>query len=224
MCARLDVTGLLADLVYAHFHGDADVEAGREQCRLYRRADGGYWGTATLDLVSPLPRKRYVEVRAGEDWRIESLLVRLPSDAQHMRDASYHVEGGVWRGTIQTDEATVEREVPFGPEMLVEVDSVWLDTLAVNYLKLASGQSRNVDVIQLDPPLLEPVPGGLRYECVGPEYITTPAGKWDAVHHVISGTRHLWTDARGIVLATRRMVEGEEHRLYPIEYHWLGED
>lgn len=217
MCAKLDTTGLLADVAYTLFQGEA--QTGRERCRLYRRADGGYWMTTDLDQSWPFPHTLYVEIRAQADWRVESLQVRLANSLR--RDASHRADSLTWRATIQTDEATVERAVPFGLEVLVEFDPVWLNTLAINRLELAPGQSREVDVIRVELPLLEPVPGRLRYESIGPELITTPAGEWDATHYVVSGAEHLWADSRGIILATWQEIDGtlRGHELQ--EYHWL---
>jgi hypothetical protein len=220
MCAKLDTTGLLADVAYAIFRGDGEAEVGRERCRLYRRADGGYWMTADLDQSWPFPHTLYVEIRAGADWRVESVQVRLANSLR--RDALYRADGLTWRAMIQTDEVTVERAVPFGPETFVEFGSVWLNTLALNRLELAPGQSREVDAIQIELPLLEPVPGRLRYESIGPERIATPAGEWDATHYVVSGAEHLWADSRGIVLATSWMMDGLPHRHKLLGYHWLG--
>jgi hypothetical protein len=112
MCAKPDTTGLLADIAYAIFQVEAEAKVGRERCCLYRRADSGYWITSELDLASPFFLTRYVEIRAGADWRVESLDVRLSGSVQ--RDASHRAEGRTWQATIQTDEATVERVVPFG--------------------------------------------------------------------------------------------------------------
>lgn len=218
MCAKLDATGLLADLTFAISRGKAD--AGREYCRLYRRADGGYWMVADLELSGPSPRTQYVEIRAGADWGIESLTVRLSGNVQ--RDASHHAEGPVWRATIQTDEATIERAVHFGPEVLVDFDSVWLKTIALNRPRLAPGQARQVDVIQVELPSLEPQPAQLQYECVGPEHITTPAGDFDTLHYIVSGAHHLWADSRGMIIVTRRTIEGLTHSRRLLEYHWLG--
>ena len=80
-----------------------------------------------------------------------------------------------------------------------------------------------MDVIRLELPLLEPVPGRLRYESNGPERVTTPAGEWDATHYVVSGVRHLWADSRGIILAMRQRMDEtlRSHELQ--EYHWLGQ-
>ena len=86
MCARLDTTGLLAEVVYAVLRGN--VDAGRERCRLHRRADGGYWMTSELDLTLPSPHTLYSEVHAGADWQVESLKVRWSGDV--LRDASHH--------------------------------------------------------------------------------------------------------------------------------------
>ena len=218
MCAKPDTTGLLADATYAVFHNEADTPVGYEYCRLYRRSDKGYWMTAELDL--PFPRALYIEIRAGADWRIQSLDVRLSGRGTECdRDASHRADGDIWQATIQTDEATVERAVPFGPEMGVDFEPVWLNTLALNRLKLAPGQVRNVDAIRIELPLLEPVSARLRYKCIGPERITTPAGKWDATHYVVSGNRHVWADARGIVVATQ---QGKSRSRTLTEYHWLG--
>lgn len=218
MCAKLDTTGLLADVTLSVFRGSAD--AGRERCHLYRRADGGYWMTSDLDWTLPLASAQYVEARAGADWRIESLDVRLSGGEQ--RDASYHVDGLTLRATIQTNEATVERAVPFGPDTLVDFDSVWLVTLALNRLALAPGQAREVDVIRIEPPLLEPVTARRRYECIGLERVITPVGEWDATWYVIGGAYHLWTDSRGIVVATRRTMQETTCGHALLEYHWLG--
>jgi hypothetical protein len=174
MCARLDTTGLLADATYAFFFGDK--EAGHERALLYRRAEGGYWMTSDLEMTGPFPHALYVEINAGADWHMESLNVRLSGSVR--RDATYRIEGsGTWRATIQTDEATVERVVPFGLKTLVEFNSVWLSTLALNRLQLAPGQARDVAVVRIEMPSLEPVPAQRRYECIGPDRVTTPAGK-----------------------------------------------
>jgi len=91
--------------------------------------------------------------------------------------------------------------------------------LAFNRLKLAPGQARQVDVIRIGLPSLEPVPARLRYRCIGPERITTPVGKLDAAHYAVSGGRHLWTDARGIIVAAR---QGKSYARRLVEYRWLG--
>jgi hypothetical protein len=114
MCARLDTTGLLADVTYAVLHGN--VDAGRERCRLYRRAEGGYWLTCELDWTSPISRSLYTEAHLTVDWLVESLNIR--SFGQEHRDASYYIEGLAWRATIQTDETTIERTV-LGPEVVI---------------------------------------------------------------------------------------------------------
>lgn len=212
MCAKLDTTGLLAEVTYAILRGDA--ETGRERGCLYRRAGGGHWMTSQLELTRPLPLEQYVEIHVGADWRVESLKVRLSGHVQ--RDATHHADGDTWRATIQTDEATVESQVPLGPETLIEFDSVWLYTVALNRLQLSPGQSRQVAVIRIESPSLEPGLGRLRYKCVGPERITTPAGKKNATHFV-SGESHLWADSRSIVVATHNAVSRSL-----LEYHWLG--
>jgi hypothetical protein len=218
MCAKLDTTGLSAEITYTILHDDA--VAGREHGRLYRRADGGYWMTDELDWSRPFPRALYVEIRARSDWRIESLDARLSGREQ--RDASQRADKGFWRATIQTDDAAFERVVPFKPETQVDFISVWLKTLMINRLRLAPAQSRDLDGILVQLPSLEPVPAHLRCECIGPEHITTPAGDWDTLHCVVAGARHIWTDSRGIVVATRQTLDGQPYSHRLAEYHWLG--
>jgi hypothetical protein len=218
MCAKLDTTGLLADVTYAILFGDR--EAGHERAYLYRRAEGGYWMTSALDLTWPFPRALYVEVNAGPDWHVESLNVRLSGSAH--RDATYRMEGsGAWRATIQTDEATVERQVPVGPKIL-EFNSVWLSTLALNRLRLAPGQARDVDVVWIEMPSLEPVPTQRRYECMGPDQVTTPAGKQDALHYVVSGSHHMWANLRGIIMAGQYTENDLRYDVRLLKYRWLG--
>ena len=67
---------------------------------------------------------QYVEINAGADWQVESLDVRLSGTCGAMPRIASRARR--WRATIQIDEATVERVVPFGPETLVEFNSVWL--------------------------------------------------------------------------------------------------
>jgi len=220
MCAKLDTTGLLADVTYAILLGDG--EAGHERTHLYRRTEGGYWMTSDLDLTRHFPHALYVEINAGADWRVESLDVRLSGSVR--RDATYRIEGSsACRATIQTDEATVERQVSFGRETLVEFNSVWLHTLALNRLRLAPGQTRDVDVIRIEIPSLEPVPAQRKYKCLGPGHITTPAGKRDALHYV-SGRHHLWADSRGIVVAAQYTENDLRYDVKLLKYHWLGQD
>ena len=214
MCAKLDTTGLLIDVTYAILRGDTGAEAGRERCRQYRRVGGGHWMTSELVLTRPLPLEQYVEIHAGTDWHIESVVVRWSGSLQ--RDATHIAEGDVWRATIQTDQATVERQVPLGRETLVELDSAWHYTIALERLQLSPGQSREMDVIRIESPSLEPVRARLRYKCIGPERITTPAGKRNAVH-VVCGTDHVWADSRGIILATHNAVSRSL-----LEYHAFG--
>jgi hypothetical protein len=212
MCARLDTTGLLADVMYAILRGDAQV--GRERCCLYRHASGGHWMTSEVELTRPFPLHQYVEIQAGADWRIESVSMRLSGHVQ--RDATHIADGGTWRATIQSDEATVERTVPFTRETRVEFDAVWACAIAIHRLPLTPGQSREVDVIRIQPASLEPMPARWRYGCIGPERITTPAGKKNATHFVC-GEYHLWADSRGIIVATHNAVSRSL-----LEYHWLG--
>jgi hypothetical protein len=212
MCARLDTTGLLSDVTYAILRGDTQV--GRERCRLYRRAGGGHWMTSELELTRPLPLEQYVEIHADADWHMESLNVRLSGSVQ--RDATHIADGDVWRATIQTDEATLERQLPIGAETLVEFDSAWLGAIALGRLKLKPGQSREMDVIRIESPSLEPGPARLQYRCIGPERITTPAGKKNATHFVC-GDCHLWADSHGVIVATHNAVSRSL-----LEYHWLG--
>ena len=218
MCAKLDTTGLLADVTYAVFHGDDTAD--RERCCLYRRTDGGYWMTADLSLTWPFPTTQYVEIRAGADWRIESLDVRLSGSVR--RDASHRAEDLTWQATIQTEEATIERTVRCGPEVQVDFDSVWLKAITLNRLKLAPGQAQDVDVIQVKLPSLEPAPARGRYKCIGLERVATPAGDVDATHYVVSGVHHLWADSRGIIVATRQIVKRLPRGRRLLEYHWLG--
>ena len=214
MCVKLDTTGLQTDVTYAILRGDTGAEAGRERCCLYRRVDGGHWMTSELVLTRPPPLEQYVEIHAGTDWHIESVVVRWSGSLR--RDATHVAEGDLWRATIQTDEATLERQVPLGRETLVEFDSVWPYTIALNRLQLSPGQSREVDVIRIESPSLEPVRARLRYKCIGPERITTPAGKKNAVH-VVCGLYHLWADSRGIILATHNAVSRSL-----LECRWFG--
>ncbi len=213
MCARLDTTGLQAETTYAILRGDAQV--GREQCRLYRRADGGHWMTSQIELTRPLPLEQYVEIHAGADWHVESLSVRLSGSVQ--RDATHRADGRAWRATIQTDEATVERQVPMESDILIEFESAWCYAIALNRLQLAARQSREVNVIRVESPLLEPALARLRYRCVGPERITTPAGKKNATH-LVCGEQHVWADSHGIVVATHNAASRSL-----LEYRWLGE-
>ena len=219
MCARLDTTGLLADITYVILLDD--VEVGHERAHLYRRAEGGYWMTSNLDTTGPFPHALYVEINAGADWHVESLDARLSGSVR--RDAAYRIEdSGAWRATIQTDEATVERLVPFGPEIL-EFNSVWLRTLALNRLELVPGQARDVTVVRIEMPSLEPVRAQRKYKCIGPGRVTTPAGKQDALHYVVSGRRHLWADSRGIVVAAQYTTNNLRYDVRRSKYHWLGQ-
>ena len=219
MCARLDTTGLLADVTYAVLHGQ--TEAGRERLRLYRRADGGVWMTMDGDWTAHQPGEpapgvpalhaMYVEAHAGADWGIESLVMRLSGPEQ--RDAAFHFDGVLWRGAIQTDQATLDRAVPFRPDMLVIFDSIASATLAFHRLALAERQRLTIDVIRMDLSSLEPVPTRLPFECIGREPITTAVGKVEALHY-FAGTRHWWADSRGMLVAATG------YQL--LEYHWLG--
>jgi len=218
MCAKLDTTGLLADVTYTILLDDG--EAGHERAHLYRRAQGGYWMTSAIGMTRPVPYDLYIEISAGADWHVESLDVRLSGSV--WRDATYRIEGsGAWRATIQTDEATIERQVPFGPEIL-EFNSVWLSTLTLAQLDLAPGQARDVDVIRIEMPSLEPVAAQRKYEYIGPGHVTTPAGKRDALHYVVSGTHHLWADSRGIVVAAQYTENDLQYDVKLLKYHWLG--
>ena len=218
MCARFDTTGLVADVIYTIYYRDA--AAAHERCCLYRRADGGYWITADLDSTGFQPVAQYVEIHAGPDWRIESLDIRLSGSVR--RDATHRADGLTWRATIQTDEATIEQAIHVGPDTHVDFDTVWLKAITFNRLKLAPGQVSEVDVVQIQSPSLEPVLARQRYECIGPQRITTPMGDMDTVHYVASDDDHVWTDSRGIVVAARRVVNGLPHSHRLLEYHWLG--
>ena len=209
MCARLDNTGLLADVTYAVLRGQA--EAGRERCYLHRRADSGYWITSDLDLTLPAVQTVHLQIHVASDWRIESLQVRWLSDPP--RDATYQAAGSTWKATIVTHTTTIERSLAFGPDTLVDFDSVCSAMLAVNQLKLAPDQKRQVDTIRIEWPRLEPVPSQKQIERQGTERATTPAGQFEAVRYRW-GTRHLWVDVQGIIVAT------DNYRL--VEYHWLG--
>ena len=221
MCAKLDTTGLLADATYAILLGDEEV--GRERAHLYRRAKGGYWMTSDLDVTGPFPHALYVEINAGADWRVESLDVRLSGNVR--RDATCRIEGGsTCHVTIQTDEATVERRVLFGPDTLMEFNSVWLRTLTLNRLRLAPGQARDVAVVRIEMPSLEPVPAQRKYKRLGPGRITTPMGELDALHYVVSGRHHLWADSRGSVVATQYTENNLRYDVKLLKHHWLGQD
>jgi len=220
MCAKLDATGLLADVVYDTLR--VQWPAGRGRFRLYRRADGGFWMTDELNLdVTELPPPiQYVEVHAGADWQVESLDLRL---AHFGWDASYRAEGLTWRAKIQIEDKTVERAAPFGPTTQVSCSSIWIDAIALNRLRLAPGQAREVNVISISPHwMLEPKVVRQRYECMGPERIATPVGDLDAMHHVIAGAHHVWVDSHGIIVAARQEAEGSSAVTSLIEYHWLG--
>jgi len=220
MCARLDTTGLLADVVYDLLR--VQQPAGRGRFRLYRRADNGFWMTDELNLdVTELPPPiQYVEVHAGADWRVESLDLRL---AHLGWDASYRAEGLTWRAKIQIEDETVERAAPFGPTTQVSCSSIWMDAIALNRLRLATGQARDVNVISISPHWrLEPKVVRQRYECMGPERIATPVGDLDAVHHVIASARHVWVDSHGIIVAARLEEALLQSDIELVEYHWLG--
>ncbi len=210
MCARLDATGLYAEMTYAVLHGQ--VEAGRERLCLYRRADGGHW--LTLD-GAPSARGLYVEAHAGPDWSIESLVMRRTGPER--RDAAFRVESGAWRGAIQTDAATLDRTIPWRPDMLVVFDSIAGATLALARLAAQSAldedHHRTMDVVRMDLSSLEPVPTRQQFEYMGRETLATAAGSFEAAHY-FSGARHWWADARGIV------VGATGYRL--LDYHWLG--
>ena len=221
MCAKLDTTGLLADVVYNVLR--VQRPSGRERFRLYRRADGGYWMTDELNLdVTELPPPiQYVEIHAGADWQVGSLDLRL---AHFGWDASYHAKGLTWRAKIQIEDKTVERVVPYGPTTQVSCNSIWMNAIALNRLRLAPGQACDVNVISISPHwMLEPKVMERRYECIGPERIATLVGDLDAVHYAIGGADHVWVDSRGIMVAARQEAEGSAAITNLIEYHWLGQ-
>jgi len=209
MCARLDNTGLLADVTYAVLHGQAD--AGRERCYLHRRADSGYWITSDLDLTLPAVQTVHLQIHAASDWRIESLKVRWLSDPP--RDATYQVASSAWKATIVTHETTIERSLALGREALADFDSICSAILAVNRLKLAPDEKRHVDTVRIEWPRLEPVPSRKQIEHQGTEHTATPAGQFETARYRW-GTHHLWVDTHGIVVAA------DHYRL--VEYHWLG--
>jgi len=220
MCARLDTTGLLADIIYDLLR--VQRPAGRGRFRLYRRADGGFWMTDELflDVTELPPPMQYVEAHAGADWRVESLDLRLTHFGW---DASYRAEGLTWRAKIQIEDETVERAVPFGPTTQISCNSIWMDAIALNRLRLAPGQAREVNVISISPHWrLEPKVVRQRYECIGPERTATPVGDLDAMRHVIAGAHHVWVDSHGIIVAARQAAEGSSVVTSLIEYHWLG--
>src|SRR5512135_1013856 len=99
MCAKLDRMGLVADMTYVVFQGEA--AAGRERCHLHRRAGGGYWLSADLDLASPFLHHEYIEVGTSSHWLPESLLVRLSGNVA--RDATFRPDGLALRATIVSD-------------------------------------------------------------------------------------------------------------------------
>ena len=208
MCAKLDTTGLLADVTYAVLHGNAD--AGRERCRLYRRAVSGYWLTCELDLTSPISRSLYIEAHLTVDWLVESLNIR--SFGQEHREASYYIEGLAWRATIQTDETTIERAVPVGPEALVDFDPIGGVMLALWRIQLQERQTQTIDTLRIEQPSLEPVRAQQQFECIGREFVKTSAGDFDAMHY-FANARHWWTDSHGIIVAA------SGYQL--LEYHWL---
>jgi len=169
------------------------------------------------ELPSPM---QYVEAHAGADWRVESLDLRL---AHFGWDASYRAEGLTWQAKIQIKDKTVERAVPFGPTTQVSCSSIWMDTIALNRLRLAPGQAREVNVISIRPQwMLEPKVVRQRYECIGPERIATPIGELDAMHHVIAGAHHVWVDSRGIIVMARLEEALLKSDIKLVEYHWLG--
>lgn len=208
MCARLDTTGLLADVAYAIMHGNA--EAGREHCRLYRRAESGYWLTCEIDWTWPDEHSQYVEAHVTADWRVESLNIR--SFGQEQRDASYRIEGKTWRITIQAGETTIERAIPCEAEQLIDLDSIGIMLLALRRLKLQAQQTLTADTLWIERPSLEPARARQQFECIGQESIKTAAGDFDALHY-FARAKHWWADSRGIVVAA------SGYQL--IEYHWL---
>jgi hypothetical protein len=215
MCARLDTTGIVADIIYTIFH--RDTAAAHERCCLYRRADGGYWMTADLDSTGYQPVAQYVEIHAEADWRIESLDIRLSGSVR--RDATHRADGLTWRATIQTDEATIEQAVRFGPDMTVDFNSVWLKAITFNRLKLAPGQVSEMDVVQIKSPSLETVLARQRYECMA-QSITTQWAIWTrcTVSPQMAITcgppaRHCRSDAAVVNGLPQPQIA---------EYHWLG--
>jgi len=221
MCAKLDTTGLLADLVYDYVRGD--YHTGHGQARLYRRAEGGYWMTDELDLdMGDLPPyEQYVEVRANAAWNIETLDIRLP---RARLDGAYQIEGHRLTAAIQTEHTTLESTVTIGPETWLTFYSLWANVVLLRRLKLAPGQARNTELISLSPRAsLQPQPLRWRCECVGPERLATALGSLDTTHHVIANTHHLWTDARGLVVMSRRAPGTLPDTILLSKYHWLGE-
>lgn len=221
MCAKLDTTGLLADLVYDYVRGE--YYTGHGQARLYRRADGGYWMTDELDLdMGELPPyEQYVEVRANADWNIETLDIRLP---RTRLDGAYRIEGRILKGVIQTEQTTIESTVPIGSEALLTFYSLWADVILLHRLKLASGQARNAEFISLSPRAsLQPEPLRRRCECIGPERLATALGDLDTTHYVVADTHHLWADARGLIVMSRRALGPLPDMTVLSKYHWLGE-
>ncbi len=221
MCAKLDATGLLADMAYAVFQGEAP--AGRERCHLYRRAKGGYWMTAELDLAWPFLHHEYLELQSAPDWRPESLVVRLSGDQR--RDGVYRADGLTWQATIQTDQETVERAVPWGTQTCLETSSICSYIFTVNRIEFPSealSASAELSVVLIDLPSLEPVLVRRRYDYLGPERITTPAGDWLATHYAVAGATHLWADSHSVMVAAHRMIGGKPHDYKLLEYHWLG--
>jgi hypothetical protein len=208
MCARLDTTGLLADVTYAILHGNTD--AGRERCRLYRRAVSGYWLTCEIDLTAPGSRSLYIEAHIAIDWLVESLKIR--SFGQEHRDASYYIEGSTWRATIQTDETTIERAVPDGPGVLVDFDPIGGMMLALRQIQLQERQTQPIDTLRIEQPSLEPVRVQQQIECIGREFVKTSVGDFDAIHY-FAKAKHWWADSHGIIVAA------SGYQL--VEYHWL---
>jgi hypothetical protein len=177
----------------------AGAPTGHERWQLMKLAHGGLVFSSRIERTSPQAATLNYTFEVTQHWAPVSLTARRDAGNTTLTTEQRAV-GAQWQARIEPrGGAAQDLALDFSPQHEITFASPLILTAALYRLNLQVGQSREVDVIVIDPTTFVPRAAKQTFSCVAEENIEVPAGKFSAWQYK-EGENQFWADRNGVVL------------------------
>ncbi len=188
---------VITEGAYIFQHGDAST--GRETWQLMKLAHGGIVFSSRIELTAPQAATLNYTFEVTQHWAPVSLTARLDAEDKTVT-TEQHVAGAQWQARVEPRGGDAQDlALDLTPKHEISFASPLILTAALYRLNLQVGQSREVDVIVIDPSTFVPSAAKRTFSCAAEEKIEVPAGKYTTWQYK-EGENQFWADRNGVVL------------------------
>ena len=182
---------------YTYQRGDAAT--GHETWQLTKLAHGGFVFSSRVETTSPQAATLNYTFEVTQHWAPVRFTARRDADGKTMT-TEQRAAGAQWQARVEPHGGDAQDlALDFSPKHEISFASPLILTAALYRLNLQVGQSREVDVIAIDPTTFVPSAAQRAFTCAVEEKVDVPAGKYSAWQYK-EGENQFWADRNGIVL------------------------